>query len=109
MRRTFGVEDLIESELSRNGTYLTVTECAVFIADRAIAFWSIWDPFYLSSIISEYFEPLCSPTEFIGEIDDGDVTMALGMSIVQGVFMNSDGLWTKVGDGAVVINQQGRL
>uniref|UniRef100_M4BAJ0 Uncharacterized protein n=1 Tax=Hyaloperonospora arabidopsidis (strain Emoy2) TaxID=559515 RepID=M4BAJ0_HYAAE len=105
LRRTFGVivEDLTESGTSRNGTYLTATEYAVFIADRAIAFWSIWDPFYLSSIISEYFEPLCSPTEFIGEIDDGDVTMALGMSIVQDVFMNSDGMWTKVGDGSITI------
>uniref|UniRef100_A0AAV1UTW6 Uncharacterized protein n=1 Tax=Peronospora matthiolae TaxID=2874970 RepID=A0AAV1UTW6_9STRA len=105
LAETFGVivEDLTESGTSRNGTYLTATEYAVFIADRAIAFWSIWDPFYLSSIISEYFEPLCSPTEFIGEIDDGDVTMALGMSIVQDVFRNSDGLWTKVGDGSITI------
>ncbi|CAI5711337.1 unnamed protein product [Peronospora effusa] len=105
LRKTFGVivEDLIKSGTSHNGSFLSAQEYAVRIADRAIAVWAIWDPFYISSVVSEYFQPICTHPELIGEIDDGDATMALGMSIVQDAFKNSYGTWTKVGDGSVTI------
>ncbi|CAH0473956.1 unnamed protein product [Peronospora belbahrii] len=105
LRKAFGViiDDLVKSGTSNNGTFLTAEEYAVRIADRAIAVWAIWDMYYLSSVMSEYFQPLCSQPELMGEIDDGNVTMALGMSIVGDAFKNSDGTWTKVSDGFITI------
>ncbi|ETO67395.1 hypothetical protein F444_15692 [Phytophthora nicotianae P1976] len=105
LRKTFVtiVDDLISAGTSDNGTFLNFGEYAFKIADRAIAFWSIWDPFYISSVISEFVQPICGPTQLIGEIDDGNVKKALGMSIVQGAFNNSDGMWRKLGDGTVTI------
>ncbi|KAE8883518.1 hypothetical protein PF005_g66 [Phytophthora fragariae] len=105
LRKTFGgiVDDLISSGTSSNGTYLSAGEYAFKIADKAFSFYAIWDPWSFTGVISEYFQPICGPTEFIGEIDDGDAEKALGMSIVQGAFNNSDGTWTRVGDGSVDI------
>ncbi|KAG3120737.1 hypothetical protein PI124_g1443 [Phytophthora idaei] len=105
LRKTFVAiaDDLISAGTSNNGTFLNFGEYAFKIADRAIAFWSIWDPFYISSVISEFVQPICGPTQLIGEIDDGNVKKALGLSIVQGAFNNSDGTWKKVGDGTVTI------
>ncbi|OWZ14620.1 hypothetical protein PHMEG_00011872 [Phytophthora megakarya] len=105
LRKTFGaiVDDLISSGTSNNGTLLTAGEYAFKIADRAIGYWSIWDPFYISSLISEYVEPICGPTQLIGEIDDGNAEKALGMKTARDAFNNSEGMWTKVGDGTVTI------
>ncbi|KAF4322161.1 hypothetical protein BBI17_001086 [Phytophthora kernoviae] len=56
--------------------------------------------------ISEYFQTICGPTQFIGEIDDGSAGKALGLKTVQDAFTNSVGTWTKVGDGIVTITFQ---
>ncbi|KAL3660049.1 hypothetical protein V7S43_014971 [Phytophthora oleae] len=105
LRKTFSgiVDDLIKSGTSSNGSYLKAEEYAFTIADKAFSFWAIWDPWSATGAISEYFQPICGPTEFIGEIDDGDAEKALGMSIVQRAFNNSEGFWTKRGDGSVKI------
>ncbi|KAL4095266.1 hypothetical protein PRIC1_008643 [Phytophthora ramorum] len=73
------------------------------VADKAASFYAIWDLWGVASTISEYFQPICGPTKLIGEIDDGTAKKALGMSIVQDAFNNSDGMWTRVGDGTVTI------
>ncbi|TDH73139.1 uncharacterized protein CCR75_008440 [Bremia lactucae] len=105
LRKTFEtiVDDLITAGTSNNGSLLTFGEYAFKIADRAIGFYAIWDYFYVSSVISQYVQPICAPTLLIGEIDDGNVKKALAMTTVQGAFNNSDGMWTKVGDGTVTI------
>ncbi|EGZ06007.1 hypothetical protein PHYSODRAFT_533283 [Phytophthora sojae] len=105
LRKTFAaiVDDLISSGTSSNGTFLTAKEYAFKVADRAMGFYAIWDWWYMSSVVSEFFEPICPSTELVGEIDDGSATKALGMKIVQGAFNNSHGMWTRVGDGTVTI------
>uniref|UniRef100_H3GHP7 Uncharacterized protein n=1 Tax=Phytophthora ramorum TaxID=164328 RepID=H3GHP7_PHYRM len=105
LRKTFAsvVDDLISSGTSNNGTFLTAEKYAFKVADRAMGFYAIWDPWYVSTVVSEYFQPICGPTELIGEIDDGTAMKALGMKIVQGAFNSSDGMWTRVGDGTVTI------
>ncbi|GMF36705.1 unnamed protein product [Phytophthora lilii] len=105
LRKTLGdiVGDLISSGTSNNGTFLSAKQYAFAVADRAIAFYAIWDPMYVSSVVSQFFQPICGPTELIGEIDDGSAKNALGMKTVQRAFNNSDGMWTKTGDGTVEI------
>ncbi|EEY68373.1 uncharacterized protein PITG_04828 [Phytophthora infestans T30-4] len=103
LRKTFGgiVDDLIKSGTSNNGSYLKAKGYAFNIADKAFSFWAIWDPWSATGAISEYFQPICGPTEYIGEVDDGDATKALGLSAVQRAFNNSEGFWKKAGDGSV--------
>ncbi|OWZ02695.1 hypothetical protein PHMEG_00025702 [Phytophthora megakarya] len=91
------------SGTSSNGTYLTTKEYTFIIADKVMGLYAIWDMWAVGGIVSEYFQPICGPTELIGEIDDGPVEKALGMSIVQDAFNHSEGLWTKEGDGTVTI------
>ncbi|KAG2790547.1 hypothetical protein PC129_g194 [Phytophthora cactorum] len=105
LRKTFGgiVDDLISSGTSSNGTYLTAKEYTFIIADKAMGLYAIWDMWAVGGIVSEYFQPICGPTELIGEIDDGSVDKSLGMTIVQGAFNHSTGMWIKDGDGTVSI------
>ncbi|POM68984.1 Hypothetical protein PHPALM_14783 [Phytophthora palmivora] len=105
LRRTFSgiVDDLISSGTSSNGTLLTTKEYTFIIADKVMGLYAIWDMWAVGGIVSEYFQPICGPTELIGEIDDGTAEKALGMSIVQDAFNHSEGIWTKDGDGTVTI------
>ncbi|ETI38642.1 hypothetical protein F443_15716 [Phytophthora nicotianae P1569] len=105
LRKTFGgiVDDLISSGTSSNGTYLSAEEYTFIVADKALALYAIWDVWGVGGVVSEYFQPICGPTELIGEIDDGSVDKSLGMSIVQGAFNGSTGMWVKDSDGTVSI------
>jgi hypothetical protein len=105
MRKAFGgiVDDLISSGTSSNGTYLTAQEYTFRIADKVLALYAIWDMWAITGLVSEYFQPICGPTQLIGEIDDGPAKSALGLSIVQKAFNGSDGLWSKTGDGTATI------
>ncbi|EGZ22325.1 hypothetical protein PHYSODRAFT_330145 [Phytophthora sojae] len=108
LRKTFGVivEDLIKSGTSDNGTFYTAEQYAYNVADKAFAFWGVWDIKGITSMIGEYFQTICGPTKFMGEIDDGPAADALGLSAVGKAFNGSFGNWTKEGDGTVTINFQ---
>ncbi|KAF4315460.1 hypothetical protein JM18_009276 [Phytophthora kernoviae] len=60
------------------------------------------------SLVAEYFQTICGPTKFIGEIDDGSAEKALGLSTVGDAFNSSSGSWTMEGDGTVTINFQSK-
>uniref|UniRef100_H3GHP6 Uncharacterized protein n=1 Tax=Phytophthora ramorum TaxID=164328 RepID=H3GHP6_PHYRM len=106
LRKTFAsvVDDLISSGTSSNGSFLHAGEYAFKIADKALGMYAIWDDWSVAGSFSEYFQPICGPTQLIGEVDDGSAEKALALKMVQGAFNNSDGTWTKVGDGSVNIN-----
>ncbi|KAL4095269.1 hypothetical protein PRIC1_008646 [Phytophthora ramorum] len=100
------MDDLIRSGTSPNGTLLTAEKYAYKIADKALTFYAVWDLTNIDSVISEYFQTICGPTKFTGEIDDGSANDALGLRMVGDAFANSSGNWTKVGDGTVTITFQ---
>ncbi|KAE9160341.1 hypothetical protein PF005_g31682, partial [Phytophthora fragariae] len=108
LRKTFAVivEDLIKSGTSDNGTFYTAEEYAYKVADKAFSFYGVWDIKGITSMIGEYFQTICGPTKFIGDIDDGPAATALGLSAVGKAFNGSSGNWTKEGDGTVTINFQ---
>ncbi|KAG6944140.1 hypothetical protein JG688_00017243 [Phytophthora aleatoria] len=97
------VDDLISSGTSSNGTLLTAGQYAYKIADKAATFYAVWDRTNIGGAISEFFQTICGPTEFVGEIDDGTAKDALGLKTVKAAFNNSAGNWTKNGDGSVII------
>ncbi|GMF11749.1 unnamed protein product [Phytophthora lilii] len=108
LRKTFGgiVDDLISSGTSDNGTYLTAEEYSYKISDKVMMFVAVWDPTNVAGVVSEFFQSICGPTEFIGEVDDGSASEALGLTTVGAAFNNTVGSWNKVGDGTVTVNFQ---
>ncbi|KAG1693711.1 hypothetical protein DVH05_023112 [Phytophthora capsici] len=106
LRKSFGgiMDDLIRSGTSHNGALLTAEKYAYKIADKALTFYAVWDLTNIAGIVSEYFQTICGPTKFMGEIDDGSAKDALGLKTVDNAFKGSSGNWTKSGDGSVVIN-----
>ncbi|RLN44820.1 hypothetical protein BBJ29_009722 [Phytophthora kernoviae] len=57
----------------------------------------------ITSLLAEYIQPICGPTQFIGEIDDGTSTDTLGLKVVGKAFNASSLSWARVGDGVVTI------
>ncbi|KAL4095268.1 hypothetical protein PRIC1_008645 [Phytophthora ramorum] len=76
------------------------------IADKVATFYAVWERKNIGGVLSEFFQTICGPTEFIGDIDDGTAEEALGLKAVDTAFNNSAGNWTKIGDGTVTINFQ---
>ncbi|KAG6617931.1 uncharacterized protein IUM83_09526 [Phytophthora cinnamomi] len=107
LRKTFGVviNDLITTGKSDNGTSYKAMEYAYQVVNQGLNFWVVtgFDMSGVSSFISEYFQSICGPTQFIGEIDDGTHPDTLGLNMIQRAFKNSTMSWTKKGDGQVIL------
>lgn len=105
LRKSFGgiMDDLIRSGTSHNGTLLSAESYAYKIADKALTFYAAWDLTNIVGVVSEYFQTICGPTKFTGEIDDGSAKDALGLKTVGKAFKNSSGSWTKSGDDSITI------
>ncbi|KAE9122174.1 hypothetical protein PF010_g6843 [Phytophthora fragariae] len=108
LRKTFGViiNDLIESGKSDNGTSLDEKMTAYKWIDTGLSTISasMIDPTDIATLLSEYLQTVCGPTQFMGEIDDGIEDATLGLNTLQRAFKGSSSSWAKKGDGAVIIN-----
>ncbi|EGZ15288.1 hypothetical protein PHYSODRAFT_333561 [Phytophthora sojae] len=109
LRKTLGVivDDLIEKGKSDNGTSLTAKEYLRVVTDKVAMttfVLSIIDPTRILGIVTEYIQPICGPTQFIGEIDDGSDPYTLGLNAVGKAFKGSTSSWTRQGDGVVTVN-----
>ncbi|ETO64261.1 hypothetical protein F444_18154 [Phytophthora nicotianae P1976] len=107
LRKTYSVmiNDLIKSGKSDNGSSMAAKHAAYVWIDNAFTLLSYgWEPTDLSTLFGEYLQTICGPTQFMGEIDDGNELATLGMSALHKAFKNSTLSWTKKGDGAVIIN-----
>ncbi|KAF4041696.1 hypothetical protein GN244_ATG06013 [Phytophthora infestans] len=108
LRKTLGeiVDDLINKGKSDNGTSLSAKEYTRVVADKlamTIFVISIFDDTGVMGIVTEYIQPVCGPTQFIGEVDDGDEPYTLGLSLVGKAFQGSSLSWERKGDGVVTI------
>ncbi|GMF23499.1 unnamed protein product [Phytophthora lilii] len=108
LRKTFGViiNDLIKSGKSDNGTSLDEKATAYKWIDTGLSTISasMTDPTDIATLLSEYLQTVCGPTQFMGEIDDGEEAATLGLNTLQRAFKGSSSSWSKVGDGKVVVN-----
>ncbi|KAJ8526105.1 hypothetical protein ON010_g15074 [Phytophthora cinnamomi] len=50
---------------------------------------------------SQFVQPICGPTAYVGEIDDGTLFGTLGLTTVDEAFAGSYGSYTHSGDGVV--------
>ncbi|POM79320.1 hypothetical protein PHPALM_3061 [Phytophthora palmivora] len=105
LRKTFGViiDQLIDTSTTDMGLAKSKEEYWVSTANLGLLGLSAMDPTGIAYTMFNYVQPVCGPTEFIGEIDDGSATDALGLTTVDDAFRGSEGSWTKRGDGNVNI------
>ncbi|KAL4094201.1 hypothetical protein PRIC1_009864 [Phytophthora ramorum] len=54
-------------------------------------------------VVTEFIQPICGPTQFIGEIDDGTEPYTLGLNAVGKAFKGSSLAWKRKGDGVVTL------
>ncbi|KAG6941326.1 hypothetical protein JG688_00018725 [Phytophthora aleatoria] len=99
-------DDIISTWASDNGTSLDEKAAAYKWIDTGLSTISasMIDPTDIATLLSEYIQTICGPTQFMGEIDDGTEDATLGLNTLQRAFKGSSSSWTKVGDGAVIIN-----
>ncbi|KAG1710977.1 hypothetical protein DVH05_013698 [Phytophthora capsici] len=103
IRKTFGViiDQLVETGKTDMGKSVSSNDYMLNIADMGLSVLSTFDPTGLAYMASQFIQPTCGPTSFIGEIDDGTLYEALGLKTVDDAFAGTYGTWTKSGDGIV--------
>ncbi|KAI9992670.1 hypothetical protein PInf_014537 [Phytophthora infestans] len=97
LRKTFGVifDQLIDTSTTDLGVAKSKEEYWLSTADLGLLSLSAMDPTGIAYTVSSYVQPVYGSTEFIGEIDDGSATDALGLTTVDDAFHGSNGTWTK--------------
>ncbi|RLN53795.1 hypothetical protein BBJ29_004510 [Phytophthora kernoviae] len=100
------INDLITKGSSNNGTTLQEKYDAYQVIDKGLTILSTsgFDQLDISTLLSEYVQTICGPSQFMGEIDDGTDGSTLGLHTIDDVFNGSSSSWTRVGDGQVIIS-----
>ncbi|KAE9050013.1 hypothetical protein PR003_g18806 [Phytophthora rubi] len=96
-------DNLIDSSDDGKGNALSKAEYILKVADMGLDVIAMFDPTGIAKLLEEFIQPVCGPTSFIGEIDDGSLTDALALVADGNAFAGSYGTWTHTGDGAVNI------
>ncbi|GMF43695.1 unnamed protein product [Phytophthora fragariaefolia] len=105
LRKTMGViiDQLIETNTTDMGAEVAKDETTLESTNLGLVVLAGLDPTGILWMVSQFVQPTCGPTSFIGEIDDGTLFDALGLTTVDEAFEGSYGAWTKEGDGMVNI------
>ncbi|CAH0485569.1 unnamed protein product [Peronospora farinosa] len=105
LRKTFGVivDQLVQSATTDMGAFVAESEFGLETLNLALASLSGLDPTRFVWLASQFVQPVCGPTAFIGEIDDGLLHDALGLKTIDEAFVGSYGVWYKKGDGVVML------
>jgi hypothetical protein len=94
-------DDLIDLADDEEDKALSVANYIAKVADMGLDVIAMFDPTGIASMLGEYVQPICGPTAFVGEIDDGTLPDALALTTEGDAFIGSDGNWANVGDGIV--------
>ncbi|RLN38136.1 hypothetical protein BBO99_00008753 [Phytophthora kernoviae] len=103
LRKTFGViiDQLIETGTTDMGKDVAQDDYMLKVANMGLVVLSTIDPTGIAYMASQFVQPICGPTAYLGEIDDGTLYDALGLTTVDEAFVGSYGTWAKSGDGVV--------
>ncbi|CAH0518339.1 unnamed protein product [Peronospora belbahrii] len=103
IRKTLGtiVDQLIETNKTDMGHFVAEGDQALQTANTVLTVLGGMDPTGIASMLSQFVQPICGPTAFVGEIDDGTLYDALGLETMDGAFKGSYGTWMKEGDGVM--------
>ncbi|KAG6945778.1 hypothetical protein JG687_00017087, partial [Phytophthora cactorum] len=86
-----------------SGKALSTADYILKLDDMGLDVIAMFDPTGIAKMLEEFIQPICGPTSFIGEIDDGFLADALALVADGGAIASSYGTWTHAGDGAVNI------
>ncbi|TYZ68918.1 hypothetical protein PybrP1_007774 [[Pythium] brassicae (nom. inval.)] len=92
------IDKVIDSS-SNGGKPLSTADYALKITDMGLDAVAMFDPTGIAALAKEFIQPICGPTSFLGEVDDGPADQALGLRTVGKAFAGSSGSWKKAGDG----------
>ncbi|POM75531.1 Hypothetical protein PHPALM_7357, partial [Phytophthora palmivora] len=103
LRKTFGVivDQLIETATTDLGKFVAETQYMLEVTNLGLTMLAGLDPTRIVWLASQFVQPTCGPTAFIGDIDDGSLYDALGLTTIDEAFVGSYGTWSKKGDGVV--------
>ncbi|KAG2760890.1 hypothetical protein Pcac1_g27187 [Phytophthora cactorum] len=90
-----------------SGKALSTADYILKLDDMGLDVIAMFDPTGIAKMLEEFIQPICGPTSFIGEIDDGFLADALALVADGGAIASSYGTWTHAGDGAVNIVLEG--
>jgi hypothetical protein len=96
------IDKVVEAS-SQNGNPVSTADYAITITNMGLDAIALFDPTGIAAMASEFIQPICGPTAYIGDIDDGPADKALGLRTVEKAFRNSTGTWTAKGDGQLKI------
>lgn len=101
LRKTFGViiEQLITTATTNMGKFVAMEQYFIEVSNLGLTMLAGLDPTRIIWLASQFIQPTCGPTSFIGEIDDGSLYDALGLKTVDEAFVGSYGAWKKKGTG----------
>ncbi|KAE9355582.1 hypothetical protein PR003_g2763 [Phytophthora rubi] len=85
------------------GKDVAENEYMLQVANMGLVVLSTVDPTGIAYMASQFVQPICGPTAYVGEIDDGTLFDALGLTTVDEAFAGSYGSYTHAGDGVVHI------
>ncbi|KAF4314678.1 hypothetical protein G195_011696, partial [Phytophthora kernoviae 00238/432] len=102
---TFGIilDQLIETATTDLGKSVSADDYMISTANMGLTILSAIDPTGIAYMAAQFVQPTCGPTAYLGEIDDGTLFDALGLTTVDEAFEGSYGTWTKTGDGVATL------
>ncbi|RLN92280.1 hypothetical protein BBJ28_00021420 [Nothophytophthora sp. Chile5] len=105
LRTVMGVitDNLVDSSDNSTGDAVSTADYLLSVADMGLDVIATFDPTGIADMMATYIQPICGPTAFMGEIDDGSLADALALTAVEGAFHGSSGTWNKSGSGTVNI------
>jgi hypothetical protein len=103
LRKTFGVivDQLIDKGKTDLGKDVADDDYMLETANMGLVALSAIDPTGIAYMASQFVQPICGPTAYVGEIDDGTLNDALGLTAVDEAFRGSYGSYTHAGDGVI--------
>ncbi|CEG45377.1 uncharacterized protein PHALS_01679 [Plasmopara halstedii] len=99
------VNELISTGKSKNGSTEDAKDVMYFAFSKVLISLAVMgiDLIGVMGTIAAFQQKVCGPTNFIGEIDDGSDPKTLGLTTIERAFKNSSMIWTRKGDGAVIV------
>ncbi|EGZ30417.1 hypothetical protein PHYSODRAFT_466670 [Phytophthora sojae] len=96
-------DGLVDKSADEDGKSTSIADYLASVAKMGLDVIGILDPTGIADMLSTFIQPICGPTAFMGEIDDGLLEDALALTTEGDAFKGSHGSWKRVGDGAVNI------
>ncbi|KAL4099787.1 hypothetical protein PRIC1_007586 [Phytophthora ramorum] len=96
-------DGLADGAVDDDGNAISTSDYLVSVADMGLDVIATLDPTGIADMMATFIQPICGPTSFVGEIDDGSLADALALTTEDQAFNGSCGTWSKSGDGSVNI------